>query len=91
MTGDREHFGFRNSHFEFVSPTSGPHREANGWRDTGTGEGTRSILPRHQRLEAPSDIDESGGAPRQATAWETEARFVPMFLARIVNTEGPRT
>jgi len=38
---------------------------------------------------APSDIAGSGGAPRQATTRETEARSVPEFLARIVNTEGP--
>ncbi len=35
MTDDREHFGFRNSNFEFVLPASGPHREANGWRQAG--------------------------------------------------------
>src|SRR3989304_6788488 len=43
-----------------------------------------------QHLQGPSDIAGSGGAPRQATAWETEARSVPGFLAGIVNTEGPR-
>ncbi len=43
-----------------------------------------------QRLQAPSDIAGSGGAPRQATAWETEARSVAFLSARIVNTEGPR-
>jgi len=35
-------------------------------------------------------MDESGGAPRLATAWETEARSVPLFFAWIVNTERPR-
>ncbi|MEE9182148.1 MAG: hypothetical protein V3U33_06265 [candidate division NC10 bacterium] len=45
---------------------------------------------RRQRVQARSDIDGSGGAPRLATAWETEARSVPTGLARIVNTEGPR-
>ena len=45
--------------------------------------------PRHQRLQAPSDIGGSGGVPRQATAWETEARSVPGLFARSVNTEGP--
>jgi len=42
-----------------------------------------------QHLQAPSDIAGSGGVPRQATVWETEARSVPAFVARIVNTEGP--
>ena len=45
---------------------------------------------KEQRLQAPSDIGESGGVPRRATAWETEARSVPGFFAGIVNTEGPR-
>ncbi len=45
---------------------------------------------RSQHLQAASDIAGSGGAPRQATAWETEARSVSVFFARIVNTEGPR-
>ncbi len=69
---------------------SGPHGEANG-------SGARSepvrepFLPRLQHLQAPSDIAGSGGAPRLATAWETEARSVPMVFARSVNTEGPRT
>ncbi len=52
-----------------------------------------------QHVLGPSDIAgpkdsgllrRSGGAPRRATAWETEARSVPNILARIVNTEGPR-
>ncbi len=47
------------------------------------------VPPRQQPLQVPSDIGGSGGAPRRATAWETEARSVPDFLARIVNTEGP--
>jgi hypothetical protein len=42
-----------------------------------------------QHLQAPSDIGGSGGAPRQATAWETEARSVAFSFAGIVNTEGP--
>ena len=42
-----------------------------------------------QRLQAASDIGGSGGVPRQATTWETEARSVPLLFARIVNTEGP--
>ncbi len=53
----------------------------------------RSVLrepARERRRQATSDIAGSGGAPRLATAWETEARSVPMFFARIVNTEGPR-
>jgi len=45
---------------------------------------------RHQRLQAPSDMGGSGGDPRRAAAWETEARSVPGFFARIVNTEGLR-
>jgi len=48
------------------------------------------VPPRQQHLQVPSDIAGSGGVPRQATAWETEARSVPGFFARIVNTEGPR-
>ena len=49
------------------------------------------LLPFSRRhLQAPSDIAGSGGAPRRAAAWETEARSVPATLARIVNTEGPR-
>jgi len=52
--------------------------------------GSARVLPRQQRLQAPSDIGGSGGVPRRATAWETEARSVPEFVARIVNTEGPR-
>jgi len=47
-------------------------------------------LVRRQHLEGPSDLAGSGGAPRQATGWETEARSVPHLSARIVNTEGPR-
>jgi hypothetical protein len=43
-----------------------------------------------QHLYGPSDIAGSGGAPRQATAWETEARSVAFLFAGIVNTEGPR-
>ena len=43
-----------------------------------------------QHLRAPSDIAGSGGAPRQATAWETEARSMRVFFAGSVNTEGPR-
>ena len=43
-----------------------------------------------QHLQAPSDIAGSGGAPRQATAWDTEARSVAFLFAGIVNTEGPR-
>jgi len=50
-----------------------------------------SILRRKKHLQAPSDIAGSGGAPRLATGWETEARSVPHLVARIVNTEGPRT
>jgi len=45
---------------------------------------------RHKHLQAPSDMGGSGGAPRRATAWEAEARAVPMCFARSVNTEGPR-
>jgi|GEM_PF-3487863 len=45
---------------------------------------------RGQHLQAASDLAGSGGAPRWATVWDTEARSVPAFLARIVNTEGPR-
>jgi len=45
---------------------------------------------RQQCLQAPSAMGGSGGAPRRATAWETEAGSVPGFLARSVNTEGPR-
>jgi hypothetical protein len=33
----------------------------------------------------------SGGAPRLATAWDTEARSVLMRFARSVNTEGPKS
>ena len=44
---------------------------------------------RQQCLQAPSDMGGSGGAPRQATAWETEARSVLLGVARSVNTEGP--
>ena len=44
---------------------------------------------RSQRLQAASDIGGSGGVPRQATTWETEARSVPGLFAGIVNTEGP--
>jgi len=43
-----------------------------------------------QHLQVPRDIAGSGGAPRRATAWETEARSVPGFFAGIVNTEEPR-
>jgi hypothetical protein len=46
-------------------------------------------LLRQQCPQAPSDIGGSGGAPRQTTAWETEAGSVPMSSARSVNTEGP--
>jgi hypothetical protein len=54
-------------------------------------EGDNQVLcPGHQRLQAPSDIAGSGGDPRLATAWETEARSVLIFFARSVNTEGPR-
>ena len=49
-----------------------------------------AVSPRQQRLQAPSDIGGSGGAPRRATAGQTEARSVADSLARIVNTEGPR-
>ena len=45
---------------------------------------------RGQHLQAASDLAGSGGAPRRATAWETEARSVLEFAALIVNTEGPR-
>ncbi len=45
---------------------------------------------RSLHLQAASDIAGSGGAPRRATAWETEARSVLLCSARIVNTEGPR-
>jgi hypothetical protein len=51
-------------------------------------ERAESYSPKH--LQAPSDIGGSGGAPRRATARETEARSVPSFVAGIVNTEGPR-
>ncbi|MEE8242502.1 MAG: hypothetical protein V3R61_03360, partial [candidate division NC10 bacterium] len=43
-----------------------------------------------QHLQASTDIAGSGGAPRLATAWDTEARSVPIVCARSVNTEGPR-
>jgi hypothetical protein len=52
---------------------------------------TKRHYRRKQHLQDLSDIAESGGAPRLATAWETEVQSVPMFFARIVNTEGPRT
>jgi len=42
-----------------------------------------------QPPQVPSDIGGSGGAPRRATAGETEARSVPGCFARSVNTEGP--
>lgn len=41
------------------------------------------------RLQAPSDFAVRDGAPRLATARETEARFVFRLYTRIVNTEGP--
>ena len=47
------------------------------------------VPPRQQPLQVPSDIGGSGGVPRRATAWETEARSVAFLFARIVNTEGP--
>ena len=47
------------------------------------------VPARQLRLQAPSDIGGSGGVPRLATAWETEARSVRAFVARIVNTVGP--
>jgi len=47
-------------------------------------------VPHPQKhLQAPSDIGGSGGVPRRATVWETEARSVLAFIAQIVNTEGP--
>ncbi len=61
-----------------------------GRRTCGALNASGEVPPRQQRLQAPSDIAGSGGAPRQATAWETEARSVAPFLAGIVNTEGPR-
>ena len=45
---------------------------------------------KEQHLQAPSDLAGSGGAPRRATAWETEGRSVAFRFAGIVNTEGPR-
>ena len=48
------------------------------------------LVQRTQHVQALSDIAGSGGVPRQAAARETEARSVPAFIARIVNTEGPR-
>ncbi len=57
-------------------------------RPRSLGSGGRGA-PQQQRPQASSDIGGSGGVPRRATAWETEARSVPAFLARIVNTEGP--
>ncbi len=48
------------------------------------------VFTRQQHLQASSDLAGSGGAPLQATAWETEARSVLMVFARSVNTEGPR-
>ncbi len=68
----------------------GPRGEANTWRHTRTGEGSKSSLLRQQHLQVSSDIAGSGGAPRLATTWETEARSVLIVFARIVNTEGPR-
>ncbi len=47
-------------------------------------------LDRRKHLQVPSDIAGSGGVPRLAVAWETEARSVPYFHAWSVNTEGPR-
>jgi len=42
-----------------------------------------------QHLQASSDIAGRGGTPRLATAWDTEARSVPIARARSVNTEAP--
>ena len=44
-------------------------------------EGTRSRFLK-QHLQVPSDIAGSGGAPRQATAWEAEARIHAGLLCR---------
>ncbi|MGH7350772.1 MAG: hypothetical protein ACREJJ_00180, partial [Candidatus Methylomirabilales bacterium] len=40
----------------------------------------RASEKEEQHVQALSDIGGSGGVPRQATAWETEARSVPGFL-----------
>src|SRR3970282_997169 len=47
-----------------------------------------SLLRQHRQV--PTDSAGGGGAPRRATAWETEARSVLLGSARSVNTEGPR-
>jgi hypothetical protein len=78
-----------------------PSRNKERWRNSppgGWAPGLRHPLPPRQprpcllrqHLQGPSDIAASGGAPRQATAWETEARSVAFLFAEIVNTEGPR-
>ena len=75
------------------APAAGPRPPAN---QVPPGPGPAPLaLPQRpgllgQRPQAPSDIGGSGGVPRQATAWETEARSVVFLFARIVNTEGPR-
>jgi hypothetical protein len=78
-------------HLRFA-PAAGPRPPAN---QVPPGPGPAPLaLPQGpgllgQHLQGPSDITESGGTPRRATAWETEARSVADSLARIVNTEGP--
>ena len=86
--------GYQDGHPHLrFAPAAGPRPPAN---QVPPGPGPAPLaLPQGpgllgQHLQAPSDIAGSGGDPRQATAWETEARSVAFLFAEIVNTEGPR-
>ena len=86
MTDERQETGEASS----VTAVNGASRRGEYIRrKADTGLHLAGVPPRRQDLQAPSDIGGSGGAPRRATAWETEARSVPAFVARIVNTAGP--
>ena len=86
MTDERQETGEAS----WVTAVNGASRRGEQiLRKAETGLRLAGVPLRQQHLQAPSDIGGSGGVPRWATAWETEARSVPAFVARIVNTEGP--
>ncbi len=90
--------GARDGHPHLrCAPAAGPRPDANqippssGFAPlAGSAWGGKTALSTKTAPAGPERHAGSGGAPRQAAGWETEARSVPLFVARSVNTEGPR-